>query len=460
MALELLSGVDAAWLQMDRPVNTADVVSVIRLDGRLTLPRLRRALEEGLLPHRRFRQRIVAGPLGRPAWEDDPDFSLDRHVALRRLVDFPGALEAHVSAVASTPLDLSRPPWCVDLVHLAGDSALVVKLHHCVADGFALVSVLLSMTDDPDALAPPRRHRRTHAAVRDARSPLALLGAPLDAAAALARIVALPPDASTALKHELSGARRVACTRPIPLRAIRAASRARGVTANTLLGAALAGAVRRWLEEQADPGRGRDVRAIVPVNLRPRGDEASLGNAFGLVFLELPVSAATPDERVATVHARMGRLKSGLDAIVTYNVLGVMGRLPVPAEHRANAFFTGKASLVLTNVPGPRKRLRFAGHEIEHLMFWVPHPASLGLGVSILSYAGEVVIGVRADRAVMPDPAALVGLLEAEILALLPERPRRRERRRHTGDGITPAIVAPLVGAPAPAPSLAPPRAS
>jgi diacylglycerol O-acyltransferase len=53
-------------------------------------------------------------------------------------------------------------------------------------------------------------------------------------------------------------------------------------------------------------------------------------------------------------------------------------------------------------------------------MFWVPHPASLGLGVSILTYAGEVVIGVRADSAVMPEPAVLVRLFEEGLGAIVP----------------------------------------
>jgi diacylglycerol O-acyltransferase / wax synthase len=459
MTREALSGVDAAWLQMDRSVNTADVVSVIRLEGRLTLPRLRRVLEEGLLPHARFRQRIVAGPLGRPAWETDPDFSLDRHLTHHRLDDAPGALDAYASAVASAPLDLSRPPWRIDLLHVNGGSAIVVKLHHCVADGFALVAVLLSMTDDPGALEPQKPRPVT----RDARRPEALLRAPLDALAALARMVALPPDAPTALKRPLSGERRVACTRPFPLQRLRAASRARGVTCNTLLAAALAGAVRRWLEARADPAGGRDLRALMPINLRPRGDEASLGNAFGLVFLDLPVGSVTPDERVAAVHARVARLKAGPDALVTYNILGVLGRLPTAAEQAANAFFTSKASLVLTNVPGPRKPLHLAGHRIEHLMFWVPHPASLGVGASILSYAGEVVIGVRADRAVMADPAAFVALLEAELIALVPDllpRPRRERRRAGAGNGVSPAIAAPRAAPRGRAPSHARPPAT
>ena len=103
---------------------------------------------------------------------------------------------------------------------------------------------------------------------------------------------------------------------------------------------------------------------------------------------------------------------------MSYAVLAAIGHLPEAADRLLTGFFTRKASLVVTNVPGPRTRLHLAGHEIDRIMFNVPHPATLGLGVSILSYAGEVRIGVRADVAVLPDPAVLVRAFSREVEAV------------------------------------------
>jgi diacylglycerol O-acyltransferase len=125
-------------------------------------------------------------------------------------------------------------------------------------------------------------------------------------------------------------------------------------------------------------------------------------------------------DRVALVHARMRALKGSADALASYLVLSGLGNVPTALERAVNAFFTTKASLVLTSVPGPHLRLRLAGHRLDRMMFWVPHPASLGLGVSILTYAGEVVVGVRADTAMMPDPARFVRRFEEELGAIVP----------------------------------------
>jgi diacylglycerol O-acyltransferase / wax synthase len=419
---------------MDRPENTADVVVVLSFRDRVSLDELRSVIAQRLLAFPRFRQRVVhAGPLREAAWEDDPDFSADRHLVKHRIGAGHAALQDFASAVATERLDFEHPLWRIHLVDGAGrGSALVAKIHHCVADGFALVAVLLSLADEPPRAAtrphrpaalralPLVEHPRAsiRAALRDPARALEVVAEGGAFAGSLARMAALWPDPATRLRRTLTGQRRVAWSRPLPLGGIRAAGRAHGATVNDVLLAALAGALRGWLAAAGGRPGATDVRALVPVNLRPLGAPAELGNAFGLVFLDLPLRAATPDARLAALRERMLALKRRPDAAVTFGLLGLLGRLPVALEQAVNAFFTRKASLVVTNVPGPREHLHLAGHRIEDAMFWVPHPASLGLGISILSYAGAVRVGVRADAAVLADPGELVARFEAELAAL------------------------------------------
>ena len=172
MARQQLSMVDAAWLRMEDPTNLMMVTGVLMLEGAIERDRLRTALEERLLSYPRFRQRVAqpAFGLGQPAWVDDPNFDLDahvHHVALPR----PGgkrALEAFVSDLLSTPLDFSKPLWQLHVVETADGSVIVSRLHHCIADGIALVQVLLSLTDT--SARPSRRQPQPEAG--DGRSRL------------------------------------------------------------------------------------------------------------------------------------------------------------------------------------------------------------------------------------------------------------------------------------------------
>ena len=143
--VEKMSAVDTAWLRMDRPSNLMQIVGVMIFDGALDEARLRAAIEQRMLGYARFRQ-VVSQQHGGYAWRDDPDFDLDHH--LRRAV-LPGAggqaeLERFVADLASTPLNPSRPLWEMHLVDTSiGGQALVTRIHHGIADGIALVGVLL-----------------------------------------------------------------------------------------------------------------------------------------------------------------------------------------------------------------------------------------------------------------------------------------------------------------------------
>jgi len=426
--LQRMRSVDAAWLHMDRPRNAADIVALFRFPEAPDWARLRQVVEERLVPLERFRDRVRSGLSG-AGWEPDPGFSLDRHLGRLKLASAePAELRAAIDRVATEPLDPERPLWRLLAVEGPGPgSAVVAKLHHCIGDGFALVSVLLALADAPQggrvplafpaAPLPDLSAGALRRALSDPARAAGLARQALGLAGSLARMVALRRDPRTPLDRPLSGQRRLAWTRPVPQAAARRAARAREASVNDLLLAALAGALRDHLAAAGTRVDGLSLRALVPVSMKTRAADG-LGNGFGLVFVDLPVGLPSRDERLEAVRLATRRLKESPDAAVTYGVLAALGRLPAPAERAVNAFFAAKASLVVTNVPGPRQHLEVAGRRVEDLVFWVPHPSSLGLGVSILSYAGEVRLGVRADVAVLPDPGQLAARIEEEVAAL------------------------------------------
>ena len=163
MARSPLSSVDTAWLRMEHPTNLMMITGVMVFRAPMDFERLKTTLEHRLLRFDRFRQRVVRPrlPIGWPYWQDDPQFDLNQHVhrvSLGASGDL-AALEELVNELMSTPLDFSRPLWELHLVEGYADGraigdgcALIVRLHHCTADGIALVRVLLSLTDtDPAA---------------------------------------------------------------------------------------------------------------------------------------------------------------------------------------------------------------------------------------------------------------------------------------------------------------------
>ena len=455
---EPMSRVDTAWLRMESPTNLMMITGVLVFSGRLDAAAFKALLAERFLAYRRFNQRAVDSATG-AHWEHDPDFDLDWHV---RPAVLPGAagqseLERYAGELASTPLDHARPLWQFHLIEdYAGGSALIARLHHCYADGLALVQVLLSLTDAaPDARARDelarvwlRRdgggvfQRLLAPAQAGLRRALALGGAAWEKAAQmwsdpafaaelaregseitreLARALALPDDPPTALKVPLGVVKRVAWAAPIALDEVKAVGRALGCTVNDVLLAAAAGALRAHLLERGEDVDGVTVRATVPVNLRPLEHAKKLGNHFGLVFLELPIGEAHPLRRLQRIAACMNEMKGSRQALVSFGLLAALGMAPAALQRPALELFSRKASAVATNVPGPQMPLYLAGAEVRELMFWVPQTGSIGIGLSILSYNGRVHFGLIADARCMPDPIPVAQrfAVEFEKLALI-----------------------------------------
>lgn len=502
MAKHKMSSVDTAWLRMDSTTNLMMIVGVMMFDTPLGVPRLKTVLQGRLLVYPRFRQYVVDDGIS-AHWIDDESFDIDAHLHRVRL---PGAggereLQAMVADLASERLDRGKPLWQMHLVeNYQGGSALITRIHHCIADGIALIGVLLNMTEeDPEAPDTPREipglgkskikkfAKRSESSfnifealgpfgaqlqsklapamqalapvagmARSAFDKLGPLKAPIESvmddgarmgsrmvakysrwvddptqamdaakvaagfAQELAALALLPNDTPTRLKGKTGTVKCVAWSDPIDLIRVKDVGYVLGCSVNDVLLASVAGAIRSYLLAKGDTVDGdAGLRAFVPVNLRAPGKEHKLGNHFGLVGLVLPIGEANPIARVFEVRRRMGELKTGYQAAVSMALLSVLGYVPKAIQRQALSLLSDKGTAVMTNVPGPAKPLYLAGSKIAQNMFWVPQSGHVGMGVSILSYAGGVQFGLITDRKLCPDPQSVIGQFQPEFEKLL-----------------------------------------
>ena len=454
---EKISAVDTAWLRMDRPDNLMMICGVLTFRDRIELRRLRKTVEQRFLRFKRFRDIPVSQP-AMSFWHADRNFDLDHHVVHVALPGRAGKreLQTMISRLASTPLNPARPLWQFHLVdNYAGGSAIVARIHHCYADGIALVQVLLSMTDSapngPPALPPPPKR-----AVRAGKSdPASLLLQPFAGAmqtalkigatmiekgvaiwqdpakavalagqggaltSELARLALMRQDSPTRFKGMPGIAKRVAWADPLPLPEVKAVGKALDASVNDVLLSSVAGALREYLVDKGDNVDGVSVRALVPVNLRPLEKAYRLGNQFGLVFLDLPLSIANPVERLYAVRANMRALKDSLQPVLTLGLLAAVGAGPKLLQDQLLQALSRNGTAVMTNVPGPQFPLYVAGAMIDGFMFWVPQAGDIGMGVSILSYNGTVQFGLISDRGLVPDPEDVIRRVQPEFEKLV-----------------------------------------
>lgn len=465
---ERMSSVDTAWLRMDSPLNSMMIVGVSATETPIRPADFRRMAEERLLCFPRFRHKAVADPVG-ASWVLDDEFDLDEHIEVLNLPAPAGRteLEALAAELASTPLDPRRPMWQLHLVanYLDG-SAWITRVHHCYADGIAMVRVLLSMTgQDPGPslaghattgraktrpkststranvlplpgwaqhLAQPAGDMLERALTEGAR----LLESGIhevfhpDRAASLAthfggmvgefaRVFTLPDDPDTPLRGALSGYKGVAWADSIPLEDVRTVGKALGCTINDVLMCTVAGALGSYLRDRGFDTTDLVLRANVPVNLRAADEPLTLGNKFGLIFVDLPLGIRDPLKRLYAVHDTLKALKGSLQPPMTLMLLGLMGLMPQAVQAPTIELLSRKVSAVVSNVPGPQEPLYMCGQRVTEMYFWVPQSGVVGLGISILSYDRRVLFGVISDRKLVRRPHEVVDRFVPEFEKLL-----------------------------------------
>ena len=463
---ERMTKVDTAWLRMDSESNLMMITGIWVLAPGIKHEALCERVEERLLKYRRFRQRVVEDAAG-ATWVDDADFDIRRHVVTETLHKTArgheqDALQDRVGELAMQPLDRAHPLWQFHLVenYRLPDgtlgSAMIVRIHHCIADGIALISVTMSLIDG--GTAPPERAPKaergsgaedwisdtlikpfTDMTVKalgkagdSAAHALHILSDPQKGMAGsidmikvayqlvsdMASLALMPDDSPTRLKGKPGKEKRVAWCQPIPLDEVKAVGKALNCSINDVLLSCVAGALGEYLKSHGDDPTGKEIRAMVPVNLRPLDQAHKLGNRFGLAPLVLPIGVDNPIERVYEVRRRMSQMKGSYQPLLAFSLLAVAGLLIKPAQDAMLNLFGKKTTAVMTNVPGPREKIKFCGSTVEQNLFWVPQSGDVGLGVSILSYGGGVQFGVITDSTLCPDPQAIIDEFTPEFAKL------------------------------------------
>ncbi len=449
--METLSPLDTAFLDAedaDRHVSMA-IASVAVVEGpapsqaefvETMLPRLRAV--------RRTQQRVHRLPfdLGPPRWVDAGGFDPDYHLR-RSALPAPGddaALCRLVGRVMAQRLDRDRPLWeCWVIEGLAGGRwAILLKLHHCLADGVAgaeLYGALFAAGDGPRTVPEWTREPgpgigTVLGAVRDlAASPvdqLRLLGRALRAPGVLARRAAdtagglgnlvsvLSPASPSSLSGPIGKPRRFAVARA-SLTDMRAVGAAFGVTVNDVVLAAISLAFREVLLKRGERPGSHTLRSLVPVSVRTAD---GLDNQVSLLLPMLPVEFADPAIVLREVHRRLSALKRSGEAEAGEAVTSL-------AEHEPFAVVSWAIRLaarlpqrnivtVTTNVPGPPRQLAVAGRPILEIFPYVPIAVRLRTGVAVLSYCDRMTFGVTADFDSNPDVDVLADALERGVAEL------------------------------------------
>ena len=406
-----LAAEDLARLRMGTPENRMVIVAALRFAEPIAREKLVGLLETRLLAHPRFRQRVADPHVwGPPRWIDEPDLDVRAHCTWRTVQDGEPTVEEIVSEGMSAPLDPHRPLWRLDVLEgPSGETALVFFVHHVLADGAALVSILGGLADGAPRLETQQRlDSSTPAAGRIRRVLGGVVGA--------ARLLLRSPDPE-ALHAPLGTKKDVAFTSALPLDLLKARAHELDVTLSEMLLAAVGDALHGWLasDREAIP---RTVHALVPVSLHV-GESADAGNQYASVFAPLPMTPLDPVARLRRTARGFRRARSRGSVSAGAELVSAASALAAPLERWGVSRFSRKASVVVSSVRGPSESVRICGSLLRDVIVWAPAPGTIGIAVTMMSYAGRVRIAVSTDARAIGDPTAIASRLEHALGVLL-----------------------------------------
>jgi len=438
MIKKSINSIDNFWLNLDGNTNLMVITAVLEFDNPLNFDRLSETIEKRWLVFDRFKQRLTVPVIGLPKWEIDPDFDIRSHL---QRVALPGdgdrlALQNMISDLTAIPLDRNKPLWQIHLIeNYNGGCVLFWRIHHCIADGISLTHVLLSTADMAKDAPLPKTNvtkksdriqkdmNKTPFKKNDSKSSYLSLKywkQTTNHAINVGNIISkqIFSDAATIFKGKIGVRKCVAWSDPLSLSDAKSIGKTMGGTLNDVVVTAISGALRRYLLNKNTPTDDINIRVSMPVNIRKKGEELSLGNQFGLVNLVLPVNIEDPVLRFKEVKKRNDLIKNSPEASMSFQAFSAMGMMPGKISKKAADFFADKGTAVYSNVPGPQKPLYFSGQKIKNMMFWVPRTGHTGMGISIISYNGKITMGLATDEKRVADPQVILQYFQEEMKEL------------------------------------------
>lgn len=444
MANQPLKKIDRIMWDADTPKYPNSICGMMTFSKKVNRKKILEVLENRLLRFKRFRQSVVVVKEV-PHWHTIKDFKVENHIQFVKIKEGEGAvlIQQEISKLMSFPLNYEEPLWNgIVYEGYKGGTAIVFRLHHAIADGAALINVLFSLTgasskaslefidkknsfsfkDLPFVKGIQNIVKTTEKVVGEAKhvwehpevireNLIKSYNVAKDAAAILSNDVVT----GSMYKGDFSERKLAAWSEGVDLKVIKALGKKYDGTVNDVLLALMAGAVRQHLlkhKQEVEMG----MRIVIPVNLRGKKDKIELHNEIGMISLELPVHLTTFVQRLKFVNEKTTLLKSSPEPFLLSKLMeGVADYLPQNAKEKVINFMATKISAAITNVPGPREPVYFAGVKVEDMHCWIPHSAPLGIGLSMLSYNNKVTTGMVIDQNMANDPDFLLNAFIKEF---------------------------------------------
>ena len=356
--------------------------------------------------------------LGVMFWSPDPTYDIANHITAHdSTVTSEKELQEVISTYASKPLLEGRPPWQIIIINSTTQSTVLFRFKHTVSDGIALARLFMEKIVDEGVELPMtvKPHRATDklTSMHYILKTLALLA---DLPWLIMTLFKTPADKHALHGSKLSGQKHISWSKAVDLGAVKEIKNREGATVNDVIVAAACEAISRYLHAKGE-NVDRNITVFIPASLRSANGPLTLENHLGIIPAQLSLSHEHNFlQRLQLVKKRFDKMKNASTPFVCGVIQSVLCTiLPPWLMNFILDNITDRGTAIVSNVPGPNRGLTLGGKNITDMMFFVPCRASVGIGVSIISYYNKVQIGIVTDSVLVTKPCEITDLFHQVI---------------------------------------------
>lgn len=418
--------IDGLWLR-DTPTNRIIINALMIVKGNIDLQKCKNTLSLKLRldstdqsnPYIKMRQRILRGYL-HDYWVDNPSFAIADHVTQwPKLVTTKNDLQALVSQLCPREFDVTKAPWEFILISFIDDdqifkTALLVRLHHCMADGISLAHFLTNELSDSAVETVPLRKFSERNRV------LLILRGIFWGPYFMANILSLPRDESILHGKVLSGTKAVAWSSPIDFDIVKDIKNRTSSTINDVLASTLSATLTEFFRANGIRSND-DVKVSIPIDLRANMGEAAVQfkNKLTVLPFQLPTSIPHPILQLNEIKKRTQEVKTSGEPFFLGMALVICAKVvPALILDPLTRFMCEKTTAVFSNVPGPQNELTICDRPMELMTFWAPERDNIGISFSFATHVNKLVFGVHSDVEILRNPEEITSIFGKKLLEL------------------------------------------
>ena len=350
-----------------------------------------------------------------PYWQKYEKFDINDHFQLlsEKIATDQELYDKIADNLSFIDFEPFQPKWKIFVIENFKEdkSAILMKIHHCYADGISSLSYFMNLTDCSES------EMVTLKKISRFQWIFAIILGSFTILKSYYSFLTWKKDINCFHTGKITGKKRLFSLEVCSLEELKKSARFYDTTINDTLTAILSTSLHKYCKEKYGDNV-EEILCMIPVSLRPLpkpGEFYPIDNFCSLIYTKFPIKHEENVIEITKFYGKyMRNLRNSYEVYVTKLAFEVMPYILSPVLlKRIVRFIANKVSFVFSNVPGPKNMMvSFGKYRVERIISSVNIFADTLVVFSIITYNGKVGLTCISDKEISFCPKEFIEIFE------------------------------------------------